>query len=102
MEYINIFLILLTIMLLSITSYENFFDCSIQGYQQMSSSQDVCCPPNPTPYSSTNVWIYNNNKCLRQCVNASEAKDKKGNLKKKYKDYKQNGNVYCSEIINAT
>jgi len=64
MEYINLFLILLTILLLSVSTYENFFICK-NNYQSITTDKgSVCCPPN----SSNGTWDYVNGLCCRNKI----------------------------------
>jgi hypothetical protein len=103
MEYINFFLILLTLLLLSVTSYENFYGCSNPKLQQFSTENgNICCPAS----SSGKQWEYINKKCCRNKLPESEYNKLSAKLKKKYKllsDVPRNklSDVYCAETKEA-
>lgn len=98
MEYINLFLILLTILLLSITNYENFFVCTNnQQAIKINSFKSGCCPPN----SSGITYSIVNGSCCRNTKTESEFKKLKREKNKKYKNYEayklsgDSGIFYC-------
>jgi hypothetical protein len=98
MKYINFFLILLTILLLSITNYENFFVCANnQQSIKINSNKSGCCPTN----SSGITYSIVNGLCCRNMKTESEFKKLKRNKNKKYKYYEAykisdvNGTFYC-------
>lgn len=89
MEYINLLLILLPIILLSIASYENFYACK----SEWQTIDNGCCPPN----SSNNIYSLVNGSCCRNKITAAvfnKFNKKKDN--KKINNYKNNKIKYSS------
>lgn len=94
MEYINLFLILLTMLLLSVTSYEHFYQCKKKNFKAIiiedtsspgasSSAKSVkygCCPSN----NPKNVYSIVNGLCCRNKItkNVFDNLDKKKDIKK--------------------
>jgi hypothetical protein len=115
MEYINFFLILLTLMLLSVTSYENFYGCSNPNLQEQSTENgNLCCPADIIGSSGSREkkWTIKNGRCCKELLTIDEydkLKNGKGKekLKKKYKNdktIKDKDNkilFYCSDLVDA-
>ena len=93
MEYINICLILLTILLLCITSYENFSGCANNKQSIMIDSlTSGCCPPD----SLGNKYTIENGLCCRNKITTSEFNKLENKMKKKYVKNRIPGkDIYC-------
>lgn len=113
MEYINLFLILLTMLLLFVTSYEHFYQCKKKNYQAIiiedtsspgarpsaKSAKYGCCPPN----NPKNVYSVVNGSCCRNKItkdvfdNLVKKKDKKKDKYTKNKIKEGTNEFYCDD-----